>query len=183
MIGTRDDLDLDWDAVYAEAARTGTVLEMNGSPHRLDLAVERARRAVELGCMLSIDSDAHKTAEFDHLRWGDQPGAAGMGRAAPRAEHALAGRRPRLGRRQAGARVTTGASRTIAARWTPIVAGRRDLALAAVIVVGLSRLDRAAGVWFVAIFLLGAILLGTLQVLGDERRPHEGHALGVPSSR
>ncbi len=70
MIGTRDDLDLDWDAVYAEAARTGTVLEMNGSPHRLDLSVERARRAVELGCTLSIDSDAHKTAEFDHLRWG-----------------------------------------------------------------------------------------------------------------
>jgi DNA polymerase (family 10) len=70
MIGTRDDLDLDWDAVYAEAARTGTVLEMNGSPHRLDLSVERARRAVELGCTLSVDSDAHKTAEFDHLRWG-----------------------------------------------------------------------------------------------------------------
>ncbi len=70
MIGTRDDLDLDWDLVYAEAARTGTVLEMNGSPHRLDLAVERARRAVELGCTLSVDSDAHKTAEFDHLRWG-----------------------------------------------------------------------------------------------------------------
>ncbi|MGH2477519.1 MAG: DNA polymerase/3'-5' exonuclease PolX [Candidatus Limnocylindrales bacterium] len=70
MIGGRDDLDLDWDIVYAEAARTGTVLEMNGSPHRLDLAVERARRAVAVGCTISIDSDAHKTAEFDHLRWG-----------------------------------------------------------------------------------------------------------------
>ena len=70
MIGGRDDLDLDWDAVYAEAARTGTALEMNGSPHRLDLAVERARRAVSLGCILSVDSDAHKTAEFRHLEWG-----------------------------------------------------------------------------------------------------------------
>ena len=70
MIGGRDDLDLDWDVVYAEAARTGTALEMNGSPHRLDLAVERARRAVEVGCLLSIDSDAHKTAELDYLRWG-----------------------------------------------------------------------------------------------------------------
>jgi DNA polymerase (family 10) len=70
MIGTRDDLDLDWDTVYAEAARTGTVLEMNGSPHRLDLAVERARRAIGVGCTISIDSDAHKIAEFDHLRWG-----------------------------------------------------------------------------------------------------------------
>ena len=45
MIGSRDDLDLDWDAVYGEAARTGTVLEMNGSPHRLDLAVARCRWA------------------------------------------------------------------------------------------------------------------------------------------
>ena len=70
MILDRDDLDLDWDIVYAEAARTGTALEMNGSPHRLDLAVERARRAVEVGCVLAIDSDAHKTAEFDHLGWG-----------------------------------------------------------------------------------------------------------------
>jgi DNA polymerase (family X) len=70
MIGSRDDLDLDWDVVYAEAARTGTVLEMNGSPHRLDLAVERARRAISMGCVLSVDSDAHKTAEYDHLRWG-----------------------------------------------------------------------------------------------------------------
>jgi DNA polymerase (family 10) len=70
MIGGRDDLDLDWDLVYAEAARTGTVLEMNGSPHRLDLAVERARRAVAVGCRLAVDSDAHKTGEFSHLGWG-----------------------------------------------------------------------------------------------------------------
>lgn len=70
MIDTRDDLDLDWDTVYRAAARTGTVLEMNGSPHRLDLSVDRARRALELGCYLSIDSDAHHTKEFSHLAWG-----------------------------------------------------------------------------------------------------------------
>ncbi len=70
MIGTRDDLDLDWEAVYAEAASTGTVLEMNGSPHRLDLSVERGRKAIELGCVISIDSDAHHTREFSHLAWG-----------------------------------------------------------------------------------------------------------------
>jgi DNA polymerase (family 10) len=70
MIGTRDDLDLDWDSVYAEAARTGTALEMNGSPHRLDLSAERARHAVELGCLLTVDSDAHKVAEFGFLEWG-----------------------------------------------------------------------------------------------------------------
>ncbi len=69
-IGERDDLDLDWDVVYAEAARTGTALEMNGSPPRLDLAVERARRAVGLGCLIAIDSDAHDIRELDYVRWG-----------------------------------------------------------------------------------------------------------------
>jgi DNA polymerase (family 10) len=69
-IGQRDDLDLDWDVVYAEAARTGTALEMNGSPPRLDLAVERARRAVGMGCILSIDSDAHDIKELGYVRWG-----------------------------------------------------------------------------------------------------------------
>jgi DNA polymerase (family 10) len=70
MIQTRDDLDLDWDVVFEAAAATGTALEMNGSPHRLDLAPERARRAVDLGCILSIDSDAHRTEELDYVRWG-----------------------------------------------------------------------------------------------------------------
>lgn len=70
MIGERDDLDLDWDAVFEAAAATGTALEINGSPHRLDLAPERARRAVEAGCLLAVDSDAHRTEELGYLRWG-----------------------------------------------------------------------------------------------------------------
>ena len=70
MIQTRDDLDLDWEAVYDAAARTGTALEINGSPHRLDLSAERARRAIAAGCILTIDSDAHHTRELDFVRWG-----------------------------------------------------------------------------------------------------------------
>jgi hypothetical protein len=69
--------------------------------------------------------------------------------------------------------------RTLAARRDDM-AGRRDLALAAVTVVGLSRLIEPPGIWLAAIFLLGAILLGTLQVLGDERARVEGSGLGVP---
>jgi DNA polymerase (family 10) len=72
MIGERDDLDLEWEAVYAAAAETGTALEINGSPPRLDLAPERARRAVEVGCLVAIDSDAHRIEEFEHLRWGTE---------------------------------------------------------------------------------------------------------------
>jgi DNA polymerase (family 10) len=69
-IGTRDDLDLDWDAIYQEAARTGSALELNGSDERLDLSDVRARRAAEFGCVFTIDSDAHRTEELDNLRWG-----------------------------------------------------------------------------------------------------------------
>jgi DNA polymerase (family 10) len=69
-IGSRDDLDLDWDAVFSEAARTGTALELNGSDERLDLSDVRARRAAEFGCVFTIDSDAHRIEELDNLRWG-----------------------------------------------------------------------------------------------------------------
>jgi DNA polymerase (family X) len=69
-IGTRDDLDLDWDAVFSDAARTGTALELNGSDERLDLSDARARRASEFGCIFAIDSDAHRVEELDNLRWG-----------------------------------------------------------------------------------------------------------------
>lgn len=70
-------------------------------------------------------------------------------------------------------------ARTFAARRDD-EAARRDLALAAVTIVGLSRLIEPPAVWFVAIFLLGAILVGTLQVLADERARVEGSGLGVP---
>ena len=70
IVTHRNGDDLDWDLVYNEAARTGTALEMNGSPPRLDLAVERARRAVGMGCLLSIDSDAHDLNELYYVRWG-----------------------------------------------------------------------------------------------------------------
>ena len=56
---------------------------------------------------------------------------------------------------------------------------RRDLAIAAVVIVGLSRLLEPPAVWAVAVFLLGAVLLGTLQVLADEAPPAEA-SMGVP---
>ncbi|MEX1172252.1 MAG: hypothetical protein WEG56_06535 [Chloroflexota bacterium] len=72
-----------------------------------------------------------------------------------------------------------GLSRPVSPRSTERMA-RRDLTLVAVTVVGLSRLTEPPSVWFVAIFLLGAMLLGTLQVLGDEHARVDGGGLGVP---
>jgi DNA polymerase (family 10) len=72
MLGerSRDDLDLAWDEIYAAAAATGTLLEIDGSDHRLDLSPERARLAVAAGCLLTIDSDAHRTEELAGIAWG-----------------------------------------------------------------------------------------------------------------
>jgi len=69
-IGIRDDLDLDWDAFYREAAETRTVLELNGSDERLDLDDRRARAALDIGNRFVVDSDAHYLREFDNLDWG-----------------------------------------------------------------------------------------------------------------
>ena len=72
MLGerSRDDLDLAWDEIFAAAAATGTLLEIDGSDHRLDLSPERARLAVAAGCLLTIDSDAHRTEELAGIAWG-----------------------------------------------------------------------------------------------------------------
>lgn len=54
--------------------------------------------------------------------------------------------------------------------------GQRDLALVAVTIVGLSRLVEPPLVWLVAVLLLGAVVLGALQVLSDELGPREAGA-------
>jgi DNA polymerase (family 10) len=70
LIPNREPADLDMDAVFAAAKETGTVLEINANPQRLDLDDAHAQRAVQLGVLLSIDTDAHSAGEFDVLRYG-----------------------------------------------------------------------------------------------------------------
>ena len=66
----RGETNLDIDAVITEAVRTGTALEINSSPMRLDLNDSWARRAVEAGALLAINTDAHYPVEFDAARFG-----------------------------------------------------------------------------------------------------------------
>ncbi|MDX2160715.1 MAG: DNA polymerase/3'-5' exonuclease PolX [bacterium] len=70
LIPDRDPADLDMDAVFAAARDFGIALEINSSPARLDLEAQYARRAVELGIPLCIDTDAHATHELDLMRYG-----------------------------------------------------------------------------------------------------------------
>ena len=66
----RGETSVDIEAVIAEAVRTGTALEINSSPWRLDLNDSWARKAKEAGVILTIDTDAHYPAEFDSRRYG-----------------------------------------------------------------------------------------------------------------
>lgn len=70
MIVRREPYAVDLEAVFAAAARTGTLLEINANPDRRDLSDVHARRAVEMGVVLVIDSDAHKVSTLANMRWG-----------------------------------------------------------------------------------------------------------------
>ena len=66
-IGRRPPADLDLEAVFAKAAATGTFLELNGQPDRLDLRDAHARLAAESGVRLVVSSDAHSVAALGYL--------------------------------------------------------------------------------------------------------------------
>ena len=70
MIGRRKPISADYEAIFRAAADTGTALEINASPERLDLKDTHARRARELGVPLVIDSDAHTVETLDNQRYG-----------------------------------------------------------------------------------------------------------------
>jgi len=65
LVGRRSGYALDFDAVYAAAADTGTALEIDGAPSHLDLDGEHARAAVAAGATVTIDSDCHRVRSLD----------------------------------------------------------------------------------------------------------------------
>jgi DNA polymerase (family X) len=69
-IGKRPPYDIDLDAVLEAAVRTGTAIEVNASPRRLDISGEMVRRAVEAGAMLTISCDAHSVGDLASMRYG-----------------------------------------------------------------------------------------------------------------
>lgn len=69
-IGKRPPVDADFDAVFAACARTGTALEINAHPERLDLGDEDILRAKRHGVRFAIDSDAHSTTHLPYMRYG-----------------------------------------------------------------------------------------------------------------
>ena len=70
IINRRDAYDVDMDELIKTAKRTGTIMEIDAYPDRLDLKDEHIRKCVEAGVKMSIDSDAHSPKHFPYLEYG-----------------------------------------------------------------------------------------------------------------
>jgi DNA polymerase (family 10) len=66
----RPGYDVDMERILRACAKHGVAIEINAHPWRLDMDWRWCARALELGCLFSIDPDAHSTAEIDNLQWG-----------------------------------------------------------------------------------------------------------------
>lgn len=69
VLGTREPL-VDIERVTERAAEAGVALEVNSNPLRLDLRDTHIRMAIEAGCKLAINSDAHSRGGLENIRWG-----------------------------------------------------------------------------------------------------------------
>jgi DNA polymerase (family 10) len=69
-INQREPYEFDLDEVFAAAARTGTALEVNGYPDRLDLKDEHVLWAKRHGVRFSVDTDSHATTHLELMRYG-----------------------------------------------------------------------------------------------------------------
>jgi len=81
-IGKRPGFEVHFDQILEAALETGTALEVNASPRRLDLAEDHVRRAVDAGVTLTISSDAHHPRELENLRFGIATAQRGWARTA-----------------------------------------------------------------------------------------------------
>ena len=70
LMPKRDAYDLDMDSIIEKAEKTGTVLEVNAQPRRLDLKDIYVRKAKEAGVKMVIDSDAHSADHLEFLKYG-----------------------------------------------------------------------------------------------------------------
>ena len=70
LLGTREGIALDLDAVFEVAAAHGVAVECNASPYRLDLGDVELMRARAAGCRVVVNTDAHALAGLDDMRFG-----------------------------------------------------------------------------------------------------------------
>jgi DNA polymerase (family X) len=69
-IGRRPPVEVDFAELFRACARTGTALEVNASPQRLDLPSDHIRAARDAGVVFAIDSDAHSVGDLGNMPYG-----------------------------------------------------------------------------------------------------------------
>jgi DNA polymerase (family 10) len=69
LIGRREPYEIDVEAVVEAAARTGTMLEINGNPNRRDLSEQHARLARDAGATIVLNTDAHGVDTLDNMAY------------------------------------------------------------------------------------------------------------------
>jgi DNA polymerase (family 10) len=69
LIGRREPYGIDVEAVAEAAARTGTMLEVNGNPNRRDLSDRHARLAVDAGVTIVLNTDAHGVDTLENMAY------------------------------------------------------------------------------------------------------------------
>jgi DNA polymerase (family 10) len=70
LIGEREPMDIDINAVIKHAAETHTAMEVSANPYRLDLKDVHCKMAIEAGVKLVINTDAHKLHQLDYMPFG-----------------------------------------------------------------------------------------------------------------
>lgn len=70
VIHKRQPYEIDLDAVFKKAAETGTCLEVNAFPDRLDLKDDHIRKAIDMGVTLCINTDAHRPRHLAFMKFG-----------------------------------------------------------------------------------------------------------------
>jgi DNA polymerase (family X) len=69
LIGRREPYPVDIEAIAEAAARTGTMLEINGNPNRRDLSERHARLAADAGALIAVTTDAHGTDTLGNVAY------------------------------------------------------------------------------------------------------------------
>ena len=70
LIGEREPYEVDMQAVLSAAKETGTAIEINAYPLRLDLNDIHAKMAKEMGIKMVISTDTHVVSQFDYITYG-----------------------------------------------------------------------------------------------------------------
>ncbi|MCX6702452.1 MAG: PHP domain-containing protein, partial [Candidatus Wolfebacteria bacterium] len=70
ILKRRDEYEIDFDEILKTAKRTGTILEINSYPERLDLNDINIKKAKEMGVKMIINTDAHAVEHMDFMEYG-----------------------------------------------------------------------------------------------------------------